>query len=277
MVPVVSCPDNPITETDMSGSPSPVQVSFMNPGTIEFLPLQGMEHFGCQVYQVKIAGTEGVLGDIWDINHDTSTYLSDNTDILSDEEWCRAERIIPPGARNNFIARHVILRKIISSYLLIPPEKICFSYNPWGRPSIEGNTESGRIFLNISHTEGRILIAVSRHFQPGIDCEKVCSGTQIMGIAHTYFNQDVADYLASLMPSERRHQFFRIWVHTEAVMKAIGTGLGQSPRTLSFPPGLPIPSQYMFASPDHPHTGILLATDLPSEDTFSAACAFHLR
>jgi 4'-phosphopantetheinyl transferase len=248
------------------------------PGMVEFIPLpNGQEQFGGKVYQVKGSGTSGILGEIWDINPQRSHFSVDNEKILSDEEISRADRIIPANARNNFIARRVVLRTILSRYLNIPPEKICFTYNPWGRPSIEEEGEPGRIFFNLSHTEGRILIAVSQQFQPGVDCEAISSSTEVMGIARSYFHPDVGDYLETLGSSERTYQFFRIWVHTEACMKAIGKGLVQFPRVPFFPPSLPIPAQYMITLPDHPYNGVLIAMDLPSSGCNSvAACAFRL-
>jgi len=247
------------------------------PGTVEFIPLpNAQEQFAGKVYQVKSSGTSGILGEIWDINPQRSHFSIDNEEILSEEEISRADQIIGDEARNHFIARHVIVRTILSRYLLIPPEKICFSYNPWGRPSVVGNRESGRIFFNISNTEGRVLIAVSRNFQPGIDYETVNSAPDIMGIARTYFHSDLVDYLASLRLPERRYQFFRIWVHTEACMKAIGTGLVHSSRSLLFPRGLPIPPKYIIRAPEYSYPGVFMGMDIPSKNSTVTACVFHL-
>jgi phosphopantetheinyl transferase len=256
---------------------SPVPESHQYPGKPEFIPIFcENNHSGCQVYQVKITGKPEILGEIWDFKPAISRRGIDNIEILDEGEISRADRILNSCARNNFVTRHVLLRTILSRYLLIPPKKIGYSYNPWGRPFIAGNGDSGRIFFNMSHTEGRVLIAVSQHLQPGIDCETINSGTEIMGIAGTYFHQDVADYLALLGSGDRRYQFFRTWVHFEACLKAFGTGLSQSPGILSFPHCLPVPQLYMLNSPGHPGHGVIIGMDFPSECNSVAACAFHL-
>ena len=244
---------------------------------IEFIPVRyDNPDTGCRVYRVKKAGEPDIFAEVWDIRSGDSGNWTGSEEILSADEVARADRIIPAGTRSTFIRRHVILRSVLSRYLRTPAEKICFSYNPYGRPEIKETRDSGRIFFNMSHADGRILIAVSRHFQPGIDCAAVKAGPDIMGIARIYFHGDVADYLASLALPERRYQFFRTWVHAEACMKAVGTGLALPPGTISFPPALPVPPVYRLTSPDNACSGSVLAMDLPSDGNSVAACAFHL-
>lgn len=248
-------------------------------GRVNFVPLPYIEdNYGGKAYQAKLSGGQGILGDIWDINPDRSGFSREDADILGEVEISRADRIISSTARNSFIFRHVFLRVILSQYLSVPPEKICFSYNPWGRPFVAGDREAGGIFFNMSGTEGRVLLAVSQHFQPGVDCEKINPGKKITDIARSFFHPWFVDYLNDLEPSEQEYQFYRMWVHTEACMKAIGTGLVHSSRPLFFPPGgLPIPQKYRFILAGSHPTAVFIGMDIPSKYSTAAACVFHIK
>lgn len=247
-------------------------------GHMEFIPIYPENPLpGCQVYLVNRTGQPGSFGDIWDIRPGDCSSRIDGAEVLGEDEIAHADRMVPAGARNEYMWRHIILRSVLSRYLLIPPETISFSMNPWGKPAVQEHGRSGTIFFNLSHTDGRILIAVSRQFQPGIDCAGISPVPDIMGIARTCFNSGVPEYLASLSEPERRYQFFRIWVHAEACLKAVGTGFALPPKNISFPPCLPVPRVYRLPVPGHLSPGSIIAMDIPSEGTAVAACAFYFQ
>src|SRR5437660_4664803 len=56
--------------------------------------------------------------------------------LLSIDEQQRANRFIFDKHRDRFIAGRAILRKILSAYLSVEPQEICFRYQPNGKPEL---------------------------------------------------------------------------------------------------------------------------------------------
>lgn len=146
-------------------------------------------------------------------------------DLLDANEQARAKRFHFEKDRNQFIASHGILRKILSGYLNVSPEKIIFSYNEFGKPFIANQSD---IQFNLSHSKNIALIGVTKNYSIGIDIEYIKQMRDIDAIAERYFSAHEYSALKQLSTEEKQLAFFNGWSRKEAFLKAHGQGLSYS-------------------------------------------------
>jgi 4'-phosphopantetheinyl transferase len=145
--------------------------------------------------------------------------------LLSADERDRAERFHFAQDRERFIAARALLRILLSRYLDSPPHHLSFSYSPYGKPALVGESGRDALRFNVSHSQGIALYAVTRGREVGVDVE--CVRRDVVGesIAEHFFSaREVASLRA--LPAEAQPQaFFNCWTRKEAFIKAIGEGL----------------------------------------------------
>lgn len=109
-----------------------------------------------------------------------------------------------------------------------------FSYNENGKPRLK----DGKIFFNVSHTKGLIMIAVSDR-EVGIDVENFAEKkVDCQKIAEKYFFADEIKQISadsidgnSLVDKKK---FFILWTKKESAIKYAGLSLASSLKTTSF-------------------------------------------
>jgi 4'-phosphopantetheinyl transferase len=152
--------------------------------------------------------------------------------LLSPEERHRADRFVFEHDRIRHTVAHGVLRHLLSRYCwsdssspgAVTPESLRFSTNHAGKPALQFPTRP--LQFNLTHSEDRALLAVSRGFELGVDLEKVRSNIEALDISRHYFFGSERDDIASATAEQRADTFFRYWVAKEAVLKAQGIGLG---------------------------------------------------
>jgi 4'-phosphopantetheinyl transferase len=128
--------------------------------------------------------------------------------------------------RHRYQAAHVLLRRVLSGYVSVPPGDLVFRRvpcpqcgGPDGRPELPG---AGSPQFSLSHSGDAVLVAVAG--QPvGIDVEQeprgcMCSMTSAMHPAD-------AALLAALPEPQRHEAVISWWVSAEAVLKCTGEGI----------------------------------------------------
>lgn len=86
--------------------------------------------------------------------------------------------------------------------------------------------ELPNLHFNLSHAGPHVLLAFARNQAVGIDVERCDRRVSIEGLAHRFFAPREAQALTEQPLSRQRFAFLRLWTHKEAVLKAIGQGLG---------------------------------------------------
>ena len=142
---------------------------------------------------------------------------------LSTDEWSRANRFAFQKDRDHFVAARGILRAILGHYLDEAPNRLRFSYNPFGRPALAGEPEGLR--FNVSHSHGRALIAVTGGRSVGVDVERIRPDVTYEQLARRFFSPREVAALLALPENLRRKAFFTCWTCKEAYVKARGEGL----------------------------------------------------
>lgn len=145
--------------------------------------------------------------------------------LLSVQEQEKAARFRFVRDHDSYIITHGMLRKILGSYLDCEPAKIEFSFNNFGKPSLANQSE--KLYFNLSHRSGLSVLAFSSKSQIGIDVEKIDPGFDFDLIAKTHFSNAENSFIDA-EKSDSLKRFYTLWTRKEALLKAVGTGIGEN-------------------------------------------------
>ena len=162
---------------------------------------------------------------VWQANLGLSAdQIQSFSQLLSADEWQRAERFHFDRDRKYFIAGRSILRTILSRYLATPPSQIQFCYGDHGKPALAETGEEQSLCFNLSHSAGLALYAVTRDRQIGVDIERVRM-VEAEQLAQRFFSPREYTVITSLPSQRQQFAFFQLWTCKEAALKATGEGI----------------------------------------------------
>ena len=160
--------------------------------------------------------------------------------ILSEEEKERSLRRLPEVRRRAVVSRGR-LRVLLGRLIGVSPEKVSLTTGHFGKPYL-GEIHQSSIQFNVAHSMDEAVVAISHQGAIGVDLEK----------RKTTHNHRWARLMAPTIFSEREmkqrvdgpgrlspEEILDCWVAKEAVLKAIGTGIGDKLRTWQLPTDLP--------------------------------------
>lgn len=113
--------------------------------------------------------------------------------LLSEDERARADRFRFESDRRHYINARGSLRRVLGD--------VRIEYGPKGKPFVRGGPH-----FNVSHSGGMALIAICEKSEVGVDIELVRD--------------------TPLANGGDLREFFERWTRMEALVKAIGEGLG---------------------------------------------------
>jgi 4'-phosphopantetheinyl transferase len=161
---------------------------------------------------------------VWGFNLATSpSVLEQCRGWLSPAESARAERLVVAQDRDHFVVARGVLRHLLARYTGIDARDVSFSVTAAGKPILSAHEPA--LSFNLSHSQGRALIAVGDGSDIGIDLERTGTGVKALAIARRYFAPRERAALEQTPPAELESVFFRYWVAKEAVLKGEGVGL----------------------------------------------------
>lgn len=166
-------------------------------------------------------------------------------DVLSDDEVARARRIRTDAARARFAGTRAALREVLGAYLDVPPSSLRFRRGPHGKPTLAGGGAAERLRFNVSHSGTVAAVAVSPDRDVGVDVERVAPERVSEDVAAHVLTPAEQATLECLDGPRKVDAFFRAWTAKEAYLKALGTGLVASPKSIELPrtpsmPGRPV-------------------------------------
>ena len=129
-------------------------------------------------------------------------------------------------------------RTILSNYEPdVLPTEWEFQPNIHGKPEIIGpGTVQKPLHFNISHTEGVVVMAISKSGRVGVDVERFDRKMDLLGLSKRYFAEIEAEALEKCPETMQNELFYRIWTLKEAYVKAIGKGLAHALDSFWFSP-----------------------------------------
>jgi 4'-phosphopantetheinyl transferase len=163
--------------------------------------------------------------------------LAEFSPLLSADERQRAARFLMVEDRDRYVTGRARLRQILARYVALMPEALTFCYGQYGKPSLA--LPCSAPLFNLSHSGGVAALAVVRGCEIGIDIEQVRDVPP--AIAKRFFSASENLALQELSAADWLPSFFRCWTRKEAIVKAIGTGLGMplDSFAVSLAPGAP--------------------------------------
>jgi 4'-phosphopantetheinyl transferase len=143
---------------------------------------------------------------------------------LDPGERARAERFVFERHRRRFTAARGLLRETLGEELAVDPGALRFEYAARGKPRLAAGQDDGLRF-NVSHSEDRLLIAIGRGVELGVDIERVRDDLDHAAIARRFFSEGECSALLAQPERSRAGAFFAIWTRKEAYIKLVGAGL----------------------------------------------------
>jgi 4'-phosphopantetheinyl transferase len=142
-------------------------------------------------------------------------------DVLDEDERRRAARFHFSRDRVRYVAAHVALRDVVARTLGLAPHAVRWKHGAYGKPAIAEHPELG---VNLAHSVDRAVIAVAWQREVGVDLEGVRELDELETAKVVFSSAEQAALRARA--DDRRDTFFRIWASKEALVKALGDGLG---------------------------------------------------
>jgi 4'-phosphopantetheinyl transferase len=140
---------------------------------------------------------------------------------LAPDEADRASKFYFAADRNRYITAHAALRDVLGKYLDVHPAALIFRVNKYGKPELADRA----LCFNLSHSGERVLIAVARGREVGVDLELFAAARADLSVAEFYFAPGEVARLRALPVDQRSRGFFNCWTRKEAYIKAIGMGV----------------------------------------------------
>lgn len=140
--------------------------------------------------------------------------------FLSAEEKQKAESFHFARDQLKYTFCRASLRVLLAHYAEISPEKIQFQYTAHGKPYLCGD-----LSFNLSHTDDRMIVALSSSQEIGIDIEKMRWVSDYLAISENYFSESECQHVMQRSTEHQLAAFFHCWVRKEALLKGIGLGI----------------------------------------------------
>ena len=152
---------------------------------------------------------------------------------LSLEERDRGARLRFTQDRQRFTVAHGALRDLLGLYLGIPPSRVGYVYNAFGKPALD--PRCGRLRFNLSHSADIALIAIAAEADVGVDLEYILGQTDYAELARCFFSAAEVNALSALPPDRYAESVIGCWTKKEAYLKATGSGFAIPLNTFTVP------------------------------------------
>lgn len=144
------------------------------------------------------------------------------TRCLSSAEIERADRYVRLDDRRRFTVTRAALRTILGALLLRETYEIAFAVNSNGKPFLPNSD----LQFNVTHSGRYGAVAVGRT-PVGIDVEWIDARVDLLtSIGMTCFSPEELSLLRCASSNERSRRAYALWTRKEAVVKALGIGIG---------------------------------------------------
>lgn len=206
--------------------------------------------------------------------------------LLSADELSRADRFVTEDLRRRFIVARGSLRLLLGRATSTDASDICFRYEQWGKPQIDskrlsnpGNIDGkatdhldttsilghraastdlsglGPVQFSVTHSGDLALIALSQH-PLGVDLELPDRRLSARAIASQVISDGEQAAWDKMTAAVQTNEILRLWVCKEALLKAMGLGIAEGLKKISFP--MPIPDANVRFSPTFIDAGLQL-------------------
>lgn len=148
-------------------------------------------------------------------------------ELLDAGERARARRLQGPCLRRRFIAAHAALRRLLGARLQRSPASLRLHASVWGKPALDLEPRGEPLHFNLSHSGELALVALSPAGPVGVDVETLAQATERAPDLAWALSPLERHQLAALPWPQRALATYRCWTRKEALLKAVGCGIGQ--------------------------------------------------
>jgi 4'-phosphopantetheinyl transferase len=212
---------------------------------------------------------------VWRVNLDSPDHdLDAFAALLDEEERERAVHLRRDDLRRRFVVRRGVLRCLLARYLGTAAQSIRYVVGKRGKLRLRALAAQSPLHFNVSDADALAVYGLTRVGEIGIDVEKPLPFEDLAVVAQRWFSPREQAAVASLPTEEQISGFYTGWTRKEAIVKAIGTGIGFPLErfSVSLTPGSP--AAILEAQDDRVRDLQLLAVPVPQP--FIAACAVQL-
>lgn len=147
----------------------------------------------------------------------------------------RYNRLVFDRHRKQLLLGRLLLRSVLTLYDdSVAMDDWAFTANEYGKPALDRHQHQQSLFFNVSHSQGRLVMAIARQDHVGVDIEWASRPRRVARIAARYFAPAEVDGLMALPVSQQLHRFYQLWTLKEAYIKARGLGLAIPLQQFSF-------------------------------------------
>lgn len=151
---------------------------------------------------------------------------------LSDDERARMARYLVPAPAHVFARTRLALRRLLGRRLGVAAAAVRIGVGPHGKPFA---VEAPALAFNVSHCPSLALIAFCDDADVGVDVEQPGAAARLSTLEASVCSPAELAWVRR-QGVERDAAVLRLWTRKEAVLKACGLGLAQTPATLDLGP-----------------------------------------
>ncbi|HEX3872720.1 MAG TPA: 4'-phosphopantetheinyl transferase superfamily protein [Solirubrobacteraceae bacterium] len=192
-------------------------------------------------------------------------------DLLDDAERRRHARFLRAEDRRRFVVAHALARIVAGRQAAVRPREIRYADGgSHAKPRFAG--PAAGLEVSISHSAGRVVVALSRGVELGVDVERVAVAGDDRSLAESVLCPDELRELSVLPDPTRAWAFCRYWTRKEALLKATGHGLSVEPNRIAVTPPTRPAALVSWTGPARPQQPVYLH-DLDAGAGYAASLA----
>jgi len=160
--------------------------------------------------------------------------------LLDANERGRWSRFRRDEDRARYLVAHALARLVLAGHLGAPAAELGFSAacrhcggTDHGKRRLRA---AGGIEFSLSHSGGRVVLAVARDAALGVDVERLNARRDVAALIPAVLSAAEQHALAALPAAENALAVLRCWTRKEALLKATGDGLAVAPATITVTP-----------------------------------------
>jgi len=191
--------------------------------------------------------------------------------VLSADELLRASRYRFERDHDRFIAARSVLRILISTYLLMEPQRLIFGYGEYGKPHLNLPAPWPTVRFSVAHSDRLALYAISKDRELGVDVEFIRDDFANEAVAERFFSPNEIAQLRSVPVKMWTTAFFNCWTRKESFIKARGEGLSIPLNIFDVSLVPDKPAALLSYQPDSAEVSRWSMQEIPVESGFAAA------
>jgi 4'-phosphopantetheinyl transferase len=162
----------------------------------------------------------GDVVEVWLIRTDLpERVLAGLLPLLDEGERARADAVIYPASRRQYIAAHGAFRVILGRRLDVPPASLRWQLGPHGKPELAGPGPR----VSFSHSGDFAALAMAAGRRVGVDIQQLLPRLDVTRLAARFYPPQEAEFVATAPVRARQvARYTRLWARKEACVKVAG-------------------------------------------------------